>query len=89
MTKNQPPITEKQQLINDKPLTVKEAISYTQDKLGFGRRFFYMHVRKRLNFRPIVIDLDEKKAAGLSVLQSELDDLIYAIKKDFKDRREV
>jgi hypothetical protein len=73
-------------VINDVPLSMKEAKSHCLKELNIGDTYFYRFIRSKLNLRPLILDVETEKVGKMAVLQSEVDEVIYQIKKEFKER---
>lgn len=77
------------QVINEKFFTITEAQQFCKDKMNIGSKNFYKHIRPRLYPGPQLVTRDEKgdaDADSIKVAQSEVEQVVYDIKKSFLER---
>lgn len=75
-----------EQILNEKMLTITEAQILACEKLSIGKEYFNKFVRPKLNPRPMLVDQKKKRVGSLKISQSEVEQVIYEIKKKTNNR---
>ncbi|MEX0662095.1 MAG: hypothetical protein WEA58_04090 [Balneolaceae bacterium] len=86
MTKEERP-DDFEEIINEELFSLKEARIYICEKLNLSPSYFKKHIRDMLDPRPTIIKRNEGIARSLKVSKSEVDEVIYRIKKKFLDKK--
>lgn len=85
MTKDERP-DDFDEVINEELLSLKEAQQYICEKLNLSQNYFRKYIRDMLNPRPTIINRQKGIARGLKVSKTEVDEVVYEIKKKFLDK---
>ena len=77
------------EIIDAELMTLKEAKEYSIEKLRINEKYFRKFIRPKLNPKPVLVDSNNPKPRSLKVRKSDLEQVIYDIKKMHAERTKV